>query len=136
MTFKVQDSLSCLYCCIEDLAHLAVTARDSFSSTQLIDLGLHVIINTNDYVRALEGWYNFPAGQTWLQFKLHFVNSRRTMHRVRTATMRDTSIQGAHQPSEDIQDVKTQVVGIENLQHTILGVIDKNTSTMNQMVLQ
>ena len=47
--------------------------------------------------------------------------------------MRDTSFHAANKLSEDLQDVKTKMETIEDVQRTVLGAIDENRNVMTQV---
>ena len=104
--FHISDPLTKLYRRVEDLNQLAIAAQSPYTQQQLINLGLQVIINTDNYERPLEDWYALPLGQTQLQFKNHFSLAQHNMIKVRKATMRHKDYQTADQMSEDITDVK------------------------------
>lgn len=115
MPFTVLDPLTKLYRRIDDLSELATATHSPYSPQQLIDLGLTVIKNTNDYVRGLSDWYNLPPNQTWLTFKQHFQQTKLNLRKVCGARMRDTSYHGANQLSEDLQGVKEKMENIEEV---------------------
>ena len=130
MTLTAFDPLTKLFCRIEDLNELAIAAQSPNTQQQLINLGLDVIINTNDYTRALEEWFGLPGAQTWLQFKTHFTTAQRTIRKVRNATKRNTLFHSANQLSIDMQGVQDKINGLEKVQRTVLGSIDENCQVM------
>ena len=62
-----------LFNLIEKLAKMAVSAEIEYTKKQLLNIGLTVICNTQDFERALGEWEVLSmANKTWVKFKDHF----------------------------------------------------------------
>ena len=58
---------------LEELEQVAIAASNPYTSTQLINIGINLINNFNDFDRGLTSWFERPIEQhTFLNFKPHF----------------------------------------------------------------
>ena len=71
--FEITEPLIILYNEVEDLQALAVAATIPYLDAQIINLGIKLIKNMNNFDKSLTSWYNLPiADRTWIRFKSHF----------------------------------------------------------------
>ena len=58
---------------VEEIKELLIVAESEYTERQLVNIGVQLIKNTNDFERGLESWLTQPvASRTWLAFKTHF----------------------------------------------------------------
>ena len=89
--FDICDPLIILYNDVEELQELATASDSPFSDTQMVNIGVQLIKNFNDYEKGLSEWYDLPNdSKTWANFKPHFENARESLRKVRGITMRNT----------------------------------------------
>ena len=68
---------------IQELEQLAIAGRRPYTQEQLVDFGVTLITNTNDFGTALINWHNLPPlNQTWSNFKTHFSGARRNLKKL------------------------------------------------------
>ena len=92
--FNIEDPLVIMYNEIEDLKELAQAATAPMTDRQVVNLGLQLIKNTNDFERAIEEWVVKPlVDQTWLNFTPHFEAAHDLLRQVRGNNMRNTIFQ-------------------------------------------
>lgn len=89
--FELKDPLAISFNKVEDLLDISVAAQDPFTDKQIVNIGLHLIKNTNDFERALEEWINKATEeQTWLNFKAHFDTAKILLRKDRGNNMKNT----------------------------------------------
>ena len=77
---------------VEELQELATASGNLFTPRQLIEIGIQLIKNFNDFEKGLETWFDLAtAAQTWPRFKTHFETERASLRKVRGITMRNTA---------------------------------------------
>ena len=92
--FDITEPLVVLYNEIEDLHSLSIAAQNEFTETQLVNLGIQLIKNFNDFERGLDDWMACPRiDKTWVNFKTHFEAAHERLCDLRGPTMRNSSFQ-------------------------------------------
>ena len=71
---------------IDEFQQLATAARLPYSDNQIINLGIRLIKNMNDFEKGLNEWYDLQI-KTYLTFKTHFTTAQNNLRRVRGPTM-------------------------------------------------
>ena len=90
--FDISEPLVAMYDEIEELKALSIAAESEYTEPQLVNLGVQLIKNMNDYERGLETWLSQPAAaRTWLAFKTHFTEAQEQLRRIRGPTMRNAA---------------------------------------------
>ena len=90
--FNISDPLVVLFNEIQELKALSIAADNEYTEKQLVNIGVHLIKNMNDFERGLETWIVKPAAdRTWVNFKAHFEDAHSTLRKVRGPLMRNTT---------------------------------------------
>ena len=110
MSFHPGDPMITLFGPIEKLEKLAVAARITYTTHQLIDLALTVIRNTRDFEQALIAWENKrPAEKTWENLKTHFKQAQKELKAIRGPTMQQAGYHHANMLAQTLkQDLDQQ----------------------------
>ena len=115
MEYNLVDPLIVVFNEIEELARLGTAADNPFSDKQLVQIGLKIIKNTNDFENAINAWYERPALEhTWDNFKNHFDEAREVLKKVRGSDMRNTAFQQvtfiANEVRADIERTRDSII--------------------------
>ena len=90
--FDIQQPLIILFNELEDLEQVAIAASNPYTGTQLVNVGIKLIKNFNDFEKGLTSWFERPLAQhTIPNFKTHFEREYVALKRVRGTTMRNTA---------------------------------------------
>lgn len=77
--FDISEPIVALFDEVEDLQELSIAAENELTERQLVQIGVQLIKNTNNFERGLETWLSQPiATRTWINFKLISVKHKRT----------------------------------------------------------
>ena len=77
---------------LEELQHVSVAASNPYTNTQMVNIGIKLIKNFNDFEKGLTLWFELPtADHTLLNFKAHFEREYQALRRVQGTTMRNTA---------------------------------------------
>ena len=92
--FDITQPMEVMYNEVEDLQELATAGSVPFSDPQLVNLGIQLLKNMNDFETGLTAWYARPAAtNTWINFKTHFEDAYQNLRNVRGVTMKNTIFQ-------------------------------------------
>ena len=80
-TFDISEPLVILYNEIDDLQDLAVAAKNPFSDSQLVILGMRLIKNTGDFEKGIQEWYDRTVDTDWKHFQSHFDSAQDSLRR-------------------------------------------------------
>ena len=128
--FDIAEPLVELFNAVEDHQELATASQSPYSDTQLVQIGMQLIRNMNDYEKARGEWMERPrVDKTWLNFKTHFDNAYQYLLNLRGKTMCDSAFQ------QQINIVTENILAaVETRQETnmteILKVVDDAKSTI------
>ena len=76
---------------IEELLELSRTTNNTFGDLQIVNIGIKLLRNINDFERANETWIALPVGdQTWVNFKPHFETATIILYKIRGGDMKNT----------------------------------------------
>ena len=104
MEYSITDPLVVVFNEIEELARLGTAAHIPYSNMQLLQIGLRIIKNTNDFEDGINKWYNRPAAEhTWENFKTHFENARELLKQIRGADIQHSSFQQANFVANEVR---------------------------------
>ena len=118
--YNLQDPLVSLFDQVEDLKKLGDAAQMPYTQQQIINFGIQLIRNTQDFQDGLKAWYSKPTlDKTWPNFKTHFEDEYDKMKLVRGTTMHQA---GFHQANFIASQVMEEV---HNVQNNVLQLIDK-----------
>ena len=111
---------------IEELEQLAIAGKHLYSQTQLVDIGLKIISNTNDFENALIECYGLPnTNQARLAFKTHFTAKRKNLRKVRG---KNTRSEGFHQASlvvSTMDNIRNEVLQkVRTVQDTLIAAVN------------
>jgi len=109
-TWNIIDPPVVIFSLIEDLEIIAEAAHNMKSDTQLVNYGLDLVRNTNEFENALLAWYT-RQDQTWASFKTHFTTAHTELARVRGTSMRGSSF---HQANATVAALTEQMQHIRN----------------------
>ena len=117
MSYHPADPMILLFNPIEKLKKMATAAEISYTTEQLLDIGLTVIRNTRDFERALGDWETLTAGdKTWDRFKSHFKEAQKQLRAIRGPTMQQAGYHHANhlasQLREDIEKRDTELFSV------------------------
>ena len=71
MAYSLVDPIITMFEPIKKLDHLAIAGKRPYTQTQLVDIGLKIISNTNDFEHALIECYGLlNINQTWPALRL------------------------------------------------------------------
>ena len=75
---------------IEDLQDLANAADLPYTDQEILNLGLTLIKNTNDFKKGITDCIEKTTGKTWENFKIHFPLAQENLQKVRGPTMKSS----------------------------------------------
>ena len=108
-----------MYNNVNELQDLGTASRNLFTPTQLIEIGIQLIKNFNDFEEGLTDWFDLPTqDKTWPIFQTHFDQARTSLRQVRGVTMRNTAY---HQQANAIIGKFIEEIWPENIQ--LLGEV-------------
>ena len=65
--YDLTEPLIGLFNDVKELKSLSITAENEYTKQQLVNFGIHLIKNMQDFKQALETWYALPlADRTWI----------------------------------------------------------------------
>ena len=89
MVYSLTDPITTVFEPIQGLEQLAIIGKHPYTQIQLVDIGLQIISNTNNFENVLIEWYGLPnINQTWPAFKTHFTAKRKNLRKVRGKTVK------------------------------------------------
>ena len=75
---------------LEELQKIFVTALNPYTGTQMVNIGLKLIKNFNDFGKGLISWFECPVEEhTLINLKTHFERDYQALRRVRGTTIQD-----------------------------------------------
>ena len=103
--FVPSDPMVSIYRPIEQLRTLAEIAQIPYTERQIIDFGLQIIKNTQDFETALSEWNRKNARmKTWQSFKDHFQAAQQSLKDIRGPTMKQAGYHHANHLASEIRD--------------------------------
>ena len=75
---------------IEDLQDLANAADLPYTDQEILNLGLTLIKNTNDFKKGITDCIEKTTGKTWENFKIHFQLAQENLQKIRGPTMKSS----------------------------------------------
>ena len=125
MEYSLSDPLIVMFNEIEELERLGIAATNPYREMQLVQIGLKIIKNTNDFEDAINKWYSRPAAEhTWNNFKNHFEDARELLKKVRGENMQTSSFQQANYVANEVS------ARIAQTQESILQAFAAQQQTM------
>jgi len=90
--FDIQQPLIILFDELKKLQQISVAALNPYTGTQMVNIGLKLIKNFNDFEKGLISWFERPVGEhTLINLKTHFEREYQALRRVRGTTMRNSA---------------------------------------------
>ena len=87
MTYYLTDPINNIFTAVQDLGDLSDAANNPYSDRQLLELGLIIIRNTQDFEKAQMDWIAKPEiDKTWINFKTHFTTALLQLETIRGPT--------------------------------------------------
>lgn len=121
ITYLLTDPIHSLFKEVKDLCELSEAAHNPLTDHQLLEIGLTVIHNTNDFERAQIEWHNKPqVDKTWMNFKTHFSDA---LERVRGDKMKTSAFRQANALIE-ANDSKLHAK-LEGMQEQLLAALQE-----------
>ena len=120
ISYNLMDPLITIFDEIEDLEVFANAAGNPFTKEQIVNIGLQLLKNTNDFETGIMKWVKKAnADKTWPKFKTHFEAAHRVLKIVRGATMKSASYHQANSLTEQV------LSELRNVQETVLDGIQQ-----------
>ena len=92
--FEISQPLVELYNAVEELQEVATASQNPYTDSQLVQIGMQLLRNMNDYEKARGEWMSLPHNsKTWVNFKTHFDDAYQYLLNLRGQTMKDTAFQ-------------------------------------------
>ena len=88
--FDLTEPLILMFHEIEDLQDLANAADLPYTDQEILNLGLTLIKNTNDFKKGITDCIEKTTGKTWENFKIHFPLAQENLQKVRGPTMKSS----------------------------------------------
>ena len=131
MTFQPSDPMVLIYNPIEKLKKLATAANIKCTEEQVINIGMKVIQNAQDFEKALGEWDSKPtASETWDNFKLHFKDAQQQLKRIRGPTMQQAGYHHANHLADQLRkDMENQNNELMTILHAKINTQSTSTST-------
>jgi hypothetical protein len=127
--YNLQDPLVTLFDQVEDLKKLGDAAQMPYTQQQIINFGVQLIRNTQDFQDGLKEWYGKPTlEKTWTRFKSHFEDEYDKLKLVRGATMQHA---GFHQANFLASQMREEVQSVQNNVLQLLDKFDNNDKENN-----
>ena len=114
--FDIQQPLIIMFNELEELEQVAIAASNPYTSTQLVNIGIKLIKNFNDFDRGLTSWFERPIEQhTFSNFKSHFEREYQALRKVRGPTMKSAIyLQQANAIASVLKTIKSENMDILN----------------------
>ena len=108
ISFNPADPMVLLYRPIEQLQKLAISAKNPYSSAQLLELGITLIRNTRDLEKGLRDWNSKPEpDKTWPEFKIYFKTAQTELKDIRGPTMQQAGYHHANMMAAQLRTTMT-----------------------------
>ena len=133
-TFDISQPLIFMFNEVEELQELATASGNPFTPRQLIEIGIQMIKNFNDFEKGFETWFDLTtAAQTWPRFKTHFETARASLRKMRGITMRNTAYhQQANAILEEIRAENVQLLDeVKSAENNILRAMHTSENQEN-----
>ena len=89
--FETTQPIILLFNEIEDLLEVATQNTNKYTDTQLVNLGVRLVKNMNDFEKGLTDWFAKSAiDRTWKNFKPHFETAYTKLEQVRGLSMKNS----------------------------------------------
>ena len=119
--------MAVMYNEIQDLQDLATAASNAFLDMKLVNIGIHLIKNLNDFKKSLTDWYARPTVEhIYVNFKSHFESAYASLRKVRGMTMRNSIFQ---QQANSVTERVLQEIKLDNQ-----NVSDEIKATENKLL--
>ena len=134
--FDVSEPLVIMYNEVDELKDLAEAAKNPFSDSQLVNIGLNLIKNTGDYKKGLIEWYEKTTDTDWVHFEKHFETAQDNLRKVRGPTMKSGALQKqANAISQlvmaNMQNERNQYLNaVQESKSRIVNAIDNGTPSI------
>ena len=108
IAYDLCNPIAVAFTVIDDLKEMGVAAENEFSPTQLVDKGIQIIKNTNEFETSLGTWLEKPsAAQTWNAFVLHFTRAHTNWRRTKGKIIKGSNFHQENILAEKVlQEVK------------------------------
>ena len=91
-SYDLMEPLVTIYNEIEELEHFGVAVINPYSQSQIVNYGLTIIKNTNNFETGIRTWITRPLTKhMWPNFKTHFEEAHCVLMAVRGMTMRSSA---------------------------------------------
>ena len=110
--FDIQQPLIIMFNELDELEQVAIAASNPYTATQIINIGIQLIKNFNDFEKGLTSWFERPILEhTLANFKVHFEREYQALRRVRGITMKNTAyFQNANAMTSVLETIKQERV--------------------------
>ena len=115
---------------LDELEQVVIDTSNPYTGKQMINIGIKLIKNFNDFEKGLTSWFERPSIQhTLLNFRAHFEREYQSLKIIRGTTMRNTAY---------FQQANAMTSVLENMKQERVEMIQevKNTETKIMIVMQ
>ena len=144
--FDISEPLVVMFNDIEELKALSIAADNEYTERQLVNIGIQLIKNTNDFERGLESWIIRPAvDKTWVNFKAHFETAHENLTQLRGPLMKNSSFSNTanaitasviESVREELNDDRSRVFQrLDETESSILNALTVTPRTSNTSIV-
>ena len=144
--FDISEPLVVMFNEIEELKALSIAANNEYTERQLVNIGIQLIKNTNDFERGLENWIIRPAvDKTWVNFKAHFETAHANLTQLRGPLMKNSSFVNTanaitasviESVKEELSDDRSRVFQrLDETESSILNALTTTPRTSNTSIV-
>ena len=121
-------------------------ADNEYTERQLVNIGIQIIKNTNDFERGLENWIIRPTvDKTWVNFKAHFETAHKYLTQLSGPLMKNSSfvntanaitVSVIESVKEELNDDQTRVFQrLNETESSILNALTTIPRTSNTSIV-
>ena len=111
---------------LDELKQVVMLSNNLHTGTYIVNIGIRLIKNFNDFEKGLTEWFDQLAIQhTLFNFKTHYEREYQALKRVRGTTMRSTSY---------FHQVNTITVILEGIQQDRMEILNKVKDTEEKIL--
>jgi hypothetical protein len=144
--YDISQPLVVMFNDIQELNELSIAADNEYTERQLVNIGIQLIKNTNDFERGLESWIIRPAVEkTWINFKAHFELAHTNLVQLRGPLMKNSAFTNTanaitasviESVREELNDDRSRVFQrLDETESSILNALTVTPRTANTSVV-
>ena len=126
--FDLTQLLILMFNKIDDLVDLAIAAKLPYTEHQIVNLGLTLVKNTNDFEKGISDWIEKKTTKDWDAFKMHFETTQENLQKMRGPTMRSNALM--RQANVMREEQEQYVNTISAAEHRIMNALESHTLSL------